>query len=181
MNKEISEEMLFEGPRFNVVRKKYISDRDGKEYIRDCVNPGDAVVILTVENDEIIFIKQLREVVGTVELEFPAGMIDPGEEPIDAARRELEEETGLIAEKLEKLIEYYPSCGYSSEKIYIYLARDLKQGHIKFDDTEEIIDICRVPIEEAVKMVMGGEYRHASVSIAILMYYYRFIKGGSNE
>ena len=181
MNKEISEEMLFEGPRFNVVRKKYYSERDGKEYIRDCVNPGDAVVILTVENDEIIFIKQLREVVGTVELEFPAGMIDPGEEPIDAARRELEEETGLVAGNMEKLIEYYPSCGYSSEKIYIYLATDLKQGHVKLDDTEEIIDICRIPVEEAVKMVMGGKYRHASVSIAILMYYYKYKNGGSNE
>ena len=79
------------------------------------------------EKNEAIFIKQLREVIGKVELEFPAGIVDKDEKPEDAAKRELEEETGIVANSIEHLITVYPSCGYTNEKVHIFVAKDFSK------------------------------------------------------
>ena len=79
MGKLISEEVKFDGVRFNVVQKVY-QNEDGKTYVRDCVNPGDAAIVLPIdENNNVVFIRQLREAIGEICLELPAGMVDPGE------------------------------------------------------------------------------------------------------
>lgn len=174
-NKLLSEEVKYDGPRFNVVQKKYIRD-DGVEFIRDIVNPGEAVVILPInENNEVIFETQLRESIGKVSLELPAGRIDPGEIPIQAAKRELEEETGFVANKLELMISLYPSTGYTSEKVHIFLAKDLKKGYVKLDATEEILNLVNIPIEECIKKAKNGELENASQIIAILLYNIKYM------
>lgn len=180
MNKLVNEELKYDGFRFNVVQKTYEKE-DGKLYTRDCVNPGDAVIILPItENNEIVFEHQYREVIESVELELPAGMIDKDENPEDAAKRELEEETGTKCENLEFLTSYYPSCGYTSEKIYIYIARGLSSGEKNLDENEEILDTQKIHIDECLKMAMENKFRHASVNIAILMYYFKYCNGGNN-
>ena len=124
MGKLIKEELKFDGVRFNVVQKVYQRE-DGKTYVRDCVNPGEAAVVLPIdENDNVVFVRQLREAIGEMSLELPAGMVDEGEEPIATAKRELEEETGLIANEIKHLISVYPSSGYTSERIHIFYAKD---------------------------------------------------------
>ena len=175
MRKLLDEKTLFEGPRFTVVRKTYERD-DGLVYVRDCVNPGDAVVVLAIdENNNVIFEKQYREVVEGEQLEFPAGMVDPGEDPKDAARRELEEETGIRANKLTLLKEVFTSSGYSSEKIYIFLAEDLEEGIRQLDDTEEINEIVRLSIDDAMEHVLNNELPAACENLALLTYYYKFM------
>ncbi len=176
MAKLINEEEMFNGPRFNVVRKIYERE-DGKQFLRDIVNPGDAVVVLPItENNEVIFEKQYREAVGKICVELPAGMVDLGEEPINTARRELEEETGLIAKNIEHLVTMFSSTGYTSEKIHIYLARDFEKGKVHLDDTEEILDVVKIPIEECVRKAVSGELESASQIIAILIYNQKYMK-----
>ena len=174
-NKLISEELKYDGPRFNVVQKKYVRD-DGVEIIRDIVNPGEAAIILPIdENNEVIFERQLRESIGKVSLELPAGRIDPGEDAAHAAKRELEEETGLIAEKLEHMITLYPSTGYTSEKVHIFLAKDFREGQVKLDTTEEILELVKIPIEECVEKAKNGKLENASEIIAILIYNIKYM------
>lgn len=172
----INEKIMFNGPRFNVTRKEYKRE-DGKEFLRDIVNPGDATVILPItDNNEIVFEKQFREAIGKVSLELPAGMVDSGENPKDTARRELEEETGIIANSIEHLITMYPSTGYTSEKVHIYIAKDFQEGNVHLDSTEEILEVVKIPIEECVKKAENGELENASELVAILLYKQKYMK-----
>jgi ADP-ribose pyrophosphatase len=176
MEKLLSSEVKYEGCRFNVVQKIFERE-DGQKVVRDIVNPGEASIILPItENNEVVFEKQLRESIGKVSLELPAGMIDLGEKPIQAAKRELEEETGLIANNIELMLSMYPSTGYTSEKVHIFLARDFKEGQVKFDNTEQILDIVKIPIEKCVEMAVNGELENASEIVAILLYATKFMK-----
>lgn len=181
MGKLISQETKYNGSRFKVIQKVY-ERQDGLKYTRDCVEPGNAVVILPVtENNEVIFIKQEREVIGKIALELPAGMIDENELPEDAAKRELEEEVGIKANYLELLTDCYVSCGYTNEREYIYLAKNFEKGIQHFDDTEEILDTEKISIEECMEKLLINEFEHANIKIALFEYYYKYCNGGKNE
>ena len=180
MNKLIGKETKYDGRRFKVIQKQY-ERNDGLRIIRDCVEPGDAVIVIAVnENDEIYFIEQYRETIENVALELPAGMIDKGENPEDAARRELEEETGVKAKTIEYLTSCHTSAGYTAEKIYIYVAKDFEYGKQHLDETEEILSIKKIHIEDAMKMILEDKIEHASVYIAIQTYYFKYCNGGKN-
>lgn len=170
MSKLLEENTVYEGIRFKVIRKKYEAN-NGQLYTREIVHPGDASLILPIdENNNVIWIKQLREAVDQVQLELPAGMIDPGETPLECAKRELEEETGLIANNFELLTSVYPSIGYTDECLHIFIARDFTQGHQHFDADEEIIEMVRIPFSECVEMAKRGEFHHSNMNVAILLY-----------
>lgn len=176
MNKLIKKEIKYNGKRFNVVQSIY-QTTEGLEYIRDSVETKDAVVILSIDDDNnVYFVKQYREVIGIETLELPAGIIDDGEEPIVSAKRELEEETGLIANHIEYLGEFYPSCGFTTEKIYIFLATELSQGTEKNDPEEAINSVEKIPLEKCYEMLKNNELIHASQNIAFSLYYFKFLK-----
>ncbi|MEG0073301.1 MAG: NUDIX hydrolase [Clostridia bacterium] len=169
-SKLISEEIKYNGVRFKVLQKVYESEK-GLKYIRDCVDTKDAAIILPVDEDEnIVFIKQMREVIGEVTLELPAGVIENGEDPGVTAKRELEEETGIIAKSITHLITVYASCGYSNEKIHIYLAKDFEKGRQNFDEDEEITAVEKIHIDKCLKLIEQNFFKQANMNLAILMY-----------
>lgn len=174
MSELISKEIKFEGPRFNVVRKKYKNEKI--EYIRDCVETKNAVVVVAItENNEVVFVKQLREAVGEEIVGLPAGLIEVDENVEEAALRELKEETGYIANKIEKLTEAYASCGYTNEKLYYYVAKDLVLDKQQLDEDENITEIIKIPIEKCIDMLKNNVFNTASSNIALLHYYLKYM------
>ena len=133
------------------------------------VMPG-AVAILPIDSKgNLILIEQWRRAIGHITLEIPAGMIDPGEDPLACAQRELQEETGYKAGELTPWGGYYTSPGMISEYIHLFLAKNLTESRLYADDTEGI-DHRKVTIPEALAMIAQGEICDAKTTIAILRY-----------
>ena len=166
MSKQIDEKIVYKGRRFTVTQKRYIND-NGVEYIRDIVNPGDAAIVLPVtENEEVVFIKQFRESVGKVAFELPAGMIDEGEEPIHAAARELEEETGYRANRWESLGYINTTPGICDEKLYLYFASELEFVG-EHPDEGEIIKAQEYKLADVFEMIKNGEINDSKTICAL--------------
>lgn len=141
-----------------------------REYVRHC---GGAAVLL-IEGGKVALVKQYRYVYGKEIYEIPAGKLDDGEEPIEGAARELEEETGYRAE-LKRLAEIYPSPGYTDEVISVYMAVNAKFIGQKTDEGE-FLSCEFVPLDEVVQMIERGEICDAKTVVAI--YKYLHIIGG---
>jgi ADP-ribose pyrophosphatase len=123
--------------------------------------------------DEILLVRQLRPAVDQVLLELPAGIVDPGEDPLTCARRELEEETGYTAERLDLLIRFYPSPGFCTELLHVYRASGLRECRGQPDEDEEL-ELVRLPLAEAMDLVRGGQITDSKTVVGLLAYSDRF-------
>ncbi len=141
---------------------------DGSEAYRETVIRGkNAAAVLAVDNDgSLIFVRQYRHAFGEMLLEIPAGVLEDGEEPEEGVLRELEEETGKKAETLEFFCEMYPTVGYCTEKIQLFIATDLTEGQQKLD-ADEFLEIEKYTPEEAVEMIYKGEIKDGKTIAAI--------------
>ena len=168
--KTVEAQTVFEG-RIVTVRKDKALLETGEEAARELVihSGGVCVVPLTDEN-EIIMVRQFRYAFMEPLLEVPAGKLEPGEDHRNAALRELSEETGAECTSFEYLGVCYPSVAYLTEKIHMYLARGLKFGKAHTDEGE-YLDVERIPLDEAYRMVMDGEIPDAKTQIAVLKTY----------
>ena len=119
-------------------------------------HPGASAIVPLMSANTVILIKQYRYAVGGFIWEIPAGTLNPGESPIECAKRELVEETGYSANKLEKLTEIVPVPGYSDERIHIYLATGLKKA-VQNLDRDEMLDVHEIDMDEALKMIAKGK------------------------
>lgn len=165
--KTLSSEYVFSGKLIKV-RRDVVTTVDGQSVREIVEHAGGSVIAALKENGNMLMIRQFRKPVESVVFEAPAGKIDPGEEPVDAALRELKEETGYTARKIEFLTKTYPSVGFSAEILYIYLCTGLIPGETDFDDNEAI-DLEEHHIDELYEMVMNGEIIDGKTQIAILM------------
>lgn len=135
---------------------------------REIVNhPGGVGILALDEDNNVLVVRQFRYAFGRTLLEIPAGKLERGEDPYQAAMRELREETGAICDKLTSLGELYPTPGYCDEIIRLYLARDLRWGEMHLDE-DEFLTVGRVPFQELVDQILAGEIRDAKTCAAIL-------------
>ena len=165
--KKISSRQVFDG----VVVKLFVDEvelPDGKKSVREIVrHPGAVCVVPVTDENEVIMVRQFRYAFGEVLLEIPAGKLEPGEDPLKAALRELEEETGTVAENIEHMGELYTTVAIFDEKIQMYLATGLsyKNAH---PDEDEFLEVEKIPLDTLVDMVMNGEIRDSKTQVALL-------------
>lgn len=143
---------------------------DGRPCKREIIEHSGGACVLYVENDAVLLVRQYRYAYGESIYEIPAGKLDKGEEPICAAARELEEEAGIKAEKLELLFIDYPTPGYTDEKIYIYRAYKGTKTKKHLDDGE-FLDAEFVPLCKVKEMMKNREIRDGKTLIALQAYF----------
>lgn len=169
--KTISSRLIFDGKVIHL-RLDDIELPNGKTGFREyCTHNGAVCVIPITSDGEVICVRQYRYAIGKHLLEIPAGKLDtPDEDPNDAVRRELREETGAISGKITYLGLYYGSPALLEEKIYMYLAEDLTFGDCDPDD-DEFLEIVKLPLNELVDMVLRGEIEDGKTQSAVLRAY----------
>lgn len=142
---------------------------DGRPCKREMIEHPGGASVLCVHEGKAALVRQFRYAYGEALLEIPAGKLERGEDPMLAAKRELEEETGLTAESLRRIFTLYPTPGYTNEKIYIYEAVNVKKGQQHLDEGE-FLNVVYLPVEEAVRMVKEGEICDAKTIVALQHY-----------
>jgi ADP-ribose pyrophosphatase len=163
----LSSEEVFGGRLISVVRDTV---REGeKTYLREVVrHPGGAAVVPLFEDGSVAFVRQYRHPARAYVLELPAGKLDPGERPAETAARELEEELGVVAGRLEQLSEFYTTPGFCAERLWVFLATELKETARRHED-DEIIEVVRLPFARALALVISNEIDDAKTIIGLLL------------
>lgn len=165
--KILNSHKVFDGRVFKVTVDT-ISEGD-LTYQRDVVHhPGSAVIVPVHDDGTVALVRQYRHPAVRYLLEVPAGTLNDGERPEAGAARELEEELGLIAERLEKLSEFFVSPGFLEEKMWVYLATGLSEGKPQPDE-DEVLDVVRLPIGDALEMITSGEIQDAKTIIGLIL------------
>jgi len=165
--KVIGSEVKFRGRVVEVVVDT-ITEGD-VTYPREVVHhPGSAVIVPIFDDGTVAFVRQYRHPAVRYLLEVPAGTLDRGERPEEGAARELEEELGLVCASLEKLCEFFVSPGFLEEKMWVYLATGLSETQQRLEE-DELIEIVRMPLSQALNMITTGEIEDAKTIIGLMM------------
>ena len=165
----IKKERIFKGKLLSIY-KRLVKHDDGTVWERETASyNGNAAAIVAVDGNEVVLIKQFRPSVEETLLEIPAGRIDSGETPEQAASRELEEETGLKPLSLRKLVEFYPTPGFVDEKIYLFYADKFEKGSVHLDEGE-VLRIFRLPVNEIEEYLFSNKIKDGKTLIGLLLW-----------
>lgn len=165
--KTIKKNYIYHGRIINV-RNDDAELPNGKPCQREVVeHPGGVCVAALTESEELLFVRQFRYPYMEVIPELPAGKLEPGEDPFETGKRELEEEAGCVAEDYCDLGKFYPSPGYCGEIIHLYAAKNLTFTHQHLDE-DEFLNVEKIPLDRAVEMVMSNEIKDGKTQAAVL-------------
>jgi ADP-ribose pyrophosphatase len=176
----ISSEIVYQGPLFRVLHDKLL-EPGGKPSERDVIRHNGSVVILAVDKSKnkkdpwIVMEHQYRHAAKQYLWELPAGKLEPDEDPLIGAQRELEEETGYRAKKWKPLVEYYGSPGFLGESMKVFLAEGLMAGDAHPEDDEDI-EFRLVKLSEIVEMIEKGAIKDGKTLCSVLLYARRLAK-----
>lgn len=165
--KTVEKNYVYEGKIIKVRRDK-AELPNGKPCTREVVehNGGVCVAALT-DNNELMFVRQFRYPYMEIIPELPAGKLELGEDPFEAGKRELREETGCIAENYADLGKFYPTPGYCGEIIYLYVGWNLREAEMNLDE-DEFLEVEKIPLDKAVDMVLNGEIRDGKTQALVM-------------
>lgn len=143
---------------------------NGETALREVAcHPGASAVVALDDENRVILVRQHRIAVGRVTTEIPAGKLDSADEdPFLCAQRELSEETGLQADRWQKLTCLETTPGFCNERIHLYLARGLREG-VSHPDEDEFVSLVRMPLAQAVARVMDGSFHDGKTIVGLLM------------
>lgn len=165
--RKLSSEIKFDGKLIKVTYD--IADVNGKEAWREVVHhPGASAVVAIDEDNRIIMEKQFRYALNDYLLEIPAGKLDAGEDPLVCAKRELEEETGIIASEWISLGTIATSPGFCNEVIHLYVAKGLSKGEIHWDE-DEYVEVERYAFDELLQRIKEEKIKDSKSLSALLL------------
>lgn len=176
----VSSKVVYQGPLFRVLHDKLL-EPGGKPSERDVIRHNGSVVILAVDKSKskkdpyIVMEHQYRHAAQQYLWELPAGKLEPKEDPVAGAQRELEEETGYRAKKWKPLVEYYGSPGFLGESMKVFLAEGLMAGDAHPEDDEDI-EFRLVKLSEVVEMIEKGAIKDGKTLCSVLLYARRLAK-----
>ncbi|WP_028593466.1 NUDIX domain-containing protein [Paenibacillus assamensis] len=153
-----------------------VSLPDGSTATREIVKHPGAVAVLAIRDDKMIVVEQYRKPLGKSQVEIPAGKLDAGELPQAAATRELEEETGYIAESLIPLTSFYTSPGFADEIIHLFVAEQLVQGSMQTDE-DEFLEVTALTLDEAFTAIRAGRISDAKTISAVYAWQIKKLTG----
>jgi len=157
---------LYDGRVFRLAKERLRLPNGVMAELEVIRHPGASAIVPLLGDNTVVMIRQYRHAAGGFLWEIPAGTMNPGESPVECARRELPEEVGYQARSFQVLGEIFPVPGYSDERIHIFLATDLTRGRQKLDK-DEVLDVKLIPLEKALEMVKKGEIRDAKTIIGL--------------
>lgn len=166
--KTLSSEKIFTGKVISL-QVDEVELPNGKTSKREIIkHPGAvAIIALTVEN-KIVMVEQYRKAMERSIVEIPAGKLEKGEEPLECAKRELEEETGYECEKMEHLISFYTSPGFADELVHVFLAQNITQKENAAGlDEDEFVEVLELTLEEAERYIKEGKIYDAKTAYAV--------------
>lgn len=158
---------VYKSARFSVTEEEVVS-RGGSRYTRAVVvHPGAVVVLPLLPDGRVAMIENRRPAVGKTLLELPAGTLEPGESPLHCAARELVEETGYEAGKLWPLVEFYSSPGFTTERMYAFVAEELTEVGQDLDETEQI-EVRPMGVAELQELIRDGRVEDGKTLATLL-------------
>jgi len=165
-------ETLLQASNFTVERREFDHPKVGRVWRELVVHPGAVLILPLLAPEKVILIHNYRFAVSAELLELPAGTLEPEEQPIDCAARELEEETGYAAGKIEPLCEFYTSPGFTDERMFVFLASDLTATAQRLDSTEQI-RVAIMDLSDALAATADGRIVDGKTIAALQLYHYR--------
>lgn len=163
--KTLEEKTLYKGKILDLELHRVLLP-DGRETKREVVRHRPAVGIVALQDRCVFLVRQFRYPLFDFTLEIPAGMIEDGESPLDAASREIQEEIGYKALCLQEIGRIYPSPGYCDEEVFLFLASDLIPSKLSADD-DEFIDVVKCPFAKALDLLKDGTIQDGKSSLAL--------------
>lgn len=158
-------ETVFQG-HIITLQVEHVTLPDGTRATREVVKHPGAVAVLAVHEGKMLVVEQYRKPLERALVEIPAGKLEPGEDPVAAAARELQEETGFAARELVPICTFYTSPGFADEIMYLYYADQLEKGDAS-PDTDEFLSLQMLTLDEAKRAIADGAIRDAKTMVAV--------------